>query len=176
MGYISDARSWRVNKSMENGVLTGILVPQPGVQPMPLAVEATESYPLDHQGIPKNFKKLYVGLYFGFCINIFLVNSFWKHQFSSVQPSLWSNSHICTCLYSLAIWTFVSKVTSLLFNTLSRFVIAFLLSSKHSFHWCFQTVVLAKTFSESLRDKPSQSWGKSTLNIHWKDWCLKLFQ
>ena len=30
----------------------------------------------------------------------------------------------------LTIWTFVNKVTSLLFNTLSRFVIAFLTSSK----------------------------------------------
>ena len=29
------------------------------------------------------------------------------------------------------IWTFVGKVTSLLFNTLSRFVIAFLPRSKH---------------------------------------------
>ena len=40
----------------------------------------------------------------------------WKHQFFSSQPSLWSNSH---------------TTTSLLFNTLSRFVIAFLPRSKH---------------------------------------------
>ena len=32
---------------------------------------------------------------------------------------------------ALTIWTFVSKATSLLFNTLSRFVIAFLPRSKH---------------------------------------------
>ena len=32
---------------------------------------------------------------------------------------------------ALTIWTFVVKVISLLFNMLSRFVIAFLLSSKH---------------------------------------------
>ena len=32
---------------------------------------------------------------------------------------------------ALTIWTFVSKVISLLFNTLSRFVIAFLPKSKH---------------------------------------------
>ena len=31
---------------------------------------------------------------------------------------------------ALTIWTFVGKVMSLLFNTLSRFVIAFLLTSK----------------------------------------------
>jgi len=54
----------------------------------------------------------------------------WKHQFSSAQASLWSNSHICTWLLektvSLTVWTFVSKVMSLLFNMCSRFVIAFL--------------------------------------------------
>ena len=53
-----------------------------------------------------------------------------KHQFSGIQPSLWSNSQIHTWLLgkaiALTIWTFVSKVMSLLFNTLSRFVIAFL--------------------------------------------------
>ena len=32
---------------------------------------------------------------------------------------------------ALAVWTFVSKVMSLLFNTLYRFVIAFLPRSKH---------------------------------------------
>ena len=53
-----------------------------------------------------------------------------KHQFFSTQPSLWSNSHICTWLHSLARWTFVGKVMSLLFNTLSRFVIAFLSRGK----------------------------------------------
>ena len=34
---------------------------------------------------------------------------------------------------ALTIWTFVGKVMSLLFNTLSRFVIAFLPRSKHFF-------------------------------------------
>ena len=59
----------------------------------------------------------------------------WKHQFFSAQPSLWSNSHIHTWLLdktiALTIWTFVGKVMSLLFNILSRFVIAFLPRSKH---------------------------------------------
>ena len=39
--------------------------------------------------------------------------------------------------------------------------------------WCLWTVVLEKTL-ESLGlqgDQTSQSWRKSTLNIHWKDWC-----
>ena len=39
---------------------------------------------------------------------------------------------------ALTIQTFVAKVTSLLFNTLSRFVIAFLPSSKHFFNFMAQ--------------------------------------
>ena len=40
-------------------------------------------------------------------------------------------SHPYVTLIALTIWTFVSKVMSLLFNMLSRFVIAFLPRSKH---------------------------------------------
>ena len=40
---------------------------------------------------------------------------------------------------TLAIWTFVSKVMSLLFNMLSRFVIAFLSRSKHLLILCLQS-------------------------------------
>ena len=54
---------------------------------------------------------------------------------SSVLAALWSNYHIHTWLLgknrALATWTFVSKVMSLLFNILSRFVITFLPRSKH---------------------------------------------
>ena len=55
-----------------------------------------------------------------------------KHQFFGPQPSLWFNSHIKTTgkTIALTIWTFVSKVMSLPFNMLSRFVIAFLPRSK----------------------------------------------
>ena len=56
-----------------------------------------------------------------------------KHQFFGVQP-LWSNSHICMTTgktKALTIWSFVSKVISLLFNMLSRFVITFLPRSKY---------------------------------------------
>ena len=52
--------------------------------------------------------------------------------FFGAQPSLWSNSHICTGkTIPLTIWTFVGKVMSLLFKMVCRFVIAFLLKSKH---------------------------------------------
>ena len=53
-----------------------------------------------------------------------------KHQFFSTQPFLWSNYNICTWLLerttALTRQIFVSKVMSLLFNMLSRFVLAFL--------------------------------------------------
>ena len=57
-----------------------------------------------------------------------------KHQIFGAQPSLWSNSHIHRWLtgktIALTRQTFVGKVMSLLFNTLSRLVIAFLPRSK----------------------------------------------
>ena len=70
-----------------------------------------------------------------------------KHQFFGTQLSLWSKDPMvsfyvrtCVVLHSymttgktkaLIRWTFVSKVMSLLFNMLSRLVIAFLPRSKH---------------------------------------------
>ena len=51
-----------------------------------------------------------------------------KHQFLDTQLTLWSNSHIHTWLLEKP--SFVGKVMSLLFNMLSRLVIAFLLRSK----------------------------------------------
>ena len=57
-----------------------------------------------------------------------------KHQFFGAQLSLWSNSHIHTITtgktIALTRWTFVGKVVSLLLNTLSRLLIAFLPRSK----------------------------------------------
>ena len=69
----------------------------------------------------------------------FFSTTFRKYQFFSTLPSLWSNS---IYLYmttgktiALTMWTFVNKVMSLVFNTLSRFVIAFLLRSKSLVYW-----------------------------------------
>ena len=57
-------------------------------------------------------------------------STFRKHQVFSAQPSLWSNSHVRTILQEktipLTIQNFFIKVMSLLFNMLSKFVIAFL--------------------------------------------------
>ena len=57
-----------------------------------------------------------------------------KHQFFSVQYSLRSSSHYYMTTgktIALTRQTFVDKVISLLFSTLSMFVIAFLPRSKH---------------------------------------------
>ena len=58
----------------------------------------------------------------------------WRHQFFGPQPSLWFSSHIHTWLLgkniALTMQTFW-KLISLLFNMLSRFVIAFLSRNKH---------------------------------------------
>ena len=58
-----------------------------------------------------------------------------KHQFFGYQPSLWSNTHICAWelekSYLSLYGCFVSKVMSLHFNILSRFVIAILPRSRH---------------------------------------------
>ena len=57
-----------------------------------------------------------------------------KHQFFSAQLSLWSNSHpYMTTGKTIALtkWTSFGTVMSMLFNMLSRFVIAFLPRSKH---------------------------------------------
>ena len=60
---------------------------------------------------------------------VFSSTIIWKHQFFSTQSSLWSNSHIYICtgkMIALTVLSFVIKVMSLNFNTLYRFVIAFL--------------------------------------------------
>ena len=71
---------------------------------------------------------------------VFFSPTIWRHHFSSTtgfQHSAFFMAHL-SYLYTtagktvdLTIWTFVSKVMSLLSNTLSSLVIAFLLSIKH---------------------------------------------
>ena len=81
-----------------------------------------------------------------------------KHQFFGTQPFLWFNSHIHTWLLekkkniALTIWPFVGKVTSLLFNMLSRFVIAFLPRNK-----CLLTLWLQSTSAVILEPKKIKS-------------------
>ena len=86
-----------------------------------LPVHIQSWFPLGLTGL---ISFLYKGL-----SRVFSSITIWKHQFFGVQPSLWSNSHISTCT-TKTIWTFAGKVMSLLFNTLSRFLISFLPRSK----------------------------------------------
>ena len=63
---------------------------------------------------------------------VFSSTTIWKHQFFGTQSFLWSNFpfvHDYLKNHSF-VWITVSKVISLLFNTLSRFAIVFLLRSK----------------------------------------------
>ena len=46
---------------------------------------------------------------------VFFSTTIWKHQFFGTQPSLWTNTHICTGkTIALTRWTFVDQVMSLL--------------------------------------------------------------
>ena len=70
---------------------------------------------------------------------VFSSTTIWKHQFFGMQPSLWSYPYMTTGkTIALTIWIFVDKVMSLLFNTLSRFVIAFIPRSKCPLIWRFR--------------------------------------
>ena len=100
-------------------------------------------YCLSHQGspFPMNIQgwfplglTVFISLLSKGLSRVFSSTTLQKHQFFGAQPSLWSNSHNRTWLLEkpeLTIPTFVSKVMALLFNMLSRFVIAFLSRSKH---------------------------------------------
>ena len=70
----------------------------------------------------------------------------WNHQFLSIQPSVWSKTHVSLYMtigkaIALTIWTFVDKVMSPLL--LSRFVIAFLPRSK-----CLNFVAAVTIYSD----------------------------
>ena len=61
-----------------------------------------------------------------------------RHQFFGAQPSLWFNCHMIQLSYvttgkiiAFTRWTFVGKVMSLLFSTVSRFVVALLCGPTH---------------------------------------------
>ena len=66
---------------------------------------------------------------------VFSNTTVWRHQFFGGLPFFTvhlSQTHLITTTIALTIRTFLNKVMSLLFNTLSRFVIAFLPRSKSS--------------------------------------------
>ena len=86
-----------------------------------------------------------------------------KHQFFGSQSSLRSNSHLYMTTgktIALAIQTFVGKVMALLFNKVSRFVIAFLPRSKCLLiSWLspLSAVILESKKIKSLRNRNDQT-------------------
>ena len=75
-----------------------------------------------------------------------------KHQFFDAQPffmvQLWHLYTTTRKTMALTIWPFVGKVTSLLFNTLSMFIVAFLPRRK-------QFYKILKKERETLREPPN---------------------
>ena len=104
-----------------------------------------------------------------------------KHQFFGTQLPLYSNSHIRICLLekNLALnrQTLVGKVMSLLFNMLSKLVIAFLPRRKHLLiswisinfngHWISMVFLLSDS---------SRVWETWFIGITKSDCCGKNFQ
>ena len=76
-----------------------------------------------------------ISLLFKELSRVFSSIAVWKHQFFCAPPSSWSTSHVHTWLLEKPqLWLdrpLLAKWLSLLFNTLSRFVIAFLPRSRH---------------------------------------------
>ena len=86
-----------------------------------LPINFQEWFPLGLTGLISLLSKWFSGVFSNTTVQ--------KHQFFSAQLSLWSNSPTYMTTgktTALTIWTFVTKVVSLLFNMLSRLVIPFL--------------------------------------------------
>ena len=106
---------------------------------------------------------------------VFFNTTIWKHQFFCAQPSLWSNSHICTWVLEkikdLTIQIFVGKAVSLLFNTLSRFVRAFLPRNKCLFiSW--QQLLSAAILQTSVPSPKGKVCPSEGCLGYWLWWCL----
>ena len=109
-------------------------------------------------------------------LRVFSSTTVWRHQFFSTQHFSLFSSHIHTWLLvktiALAQKTFVGKVMSLVFNTLSRFVTAFLPKSKHLLiSWLHSpsTVILGstkKSLSLFLFFTPSICYGTNGTGCH----------
>ena len=108
---------------------------------------------------------------------VFSSTTIQKHHFLGAQPSLWSNSHPSMTTRKnivLTIWTFVGKVMSLLFNTLSEFVIAFHPKSKHLLILWLKS--LSIVIVETKKIKSVQCFYFSPICLPWRHgtWCHDL--
>ena len=97
-----------------------------------------------------------------------------KHQFFSTLPSLkvqLSHLYMTTGkIIALTIWTFVSKVMSLLFNMLSRFVIAFLPRNKHLLISCLQSLYAVILEPKKIKSVSVSSFFPPSIchEVHWQ--------
>ena len=97
-----------------------------------------------------------------------------KHQLSDAQLSLWSSTHIYTWLeknIAFTRWTFLGTLISLLFNMLSRLVIAFLPRSKHLNFMA--TVTICSDFG-AQENKVFHCFHCFPIYLSWSDGTLKL--
>ena len=99
---------------------------------------------------------------------VFSSTTVWKPQFFGAHPSVWSSSHI-----ALTIQIFVGKVLSPLFNTLSRFVIAFLPRSK-CLHF-MAAVTIHSDFGAQVEDRMMMLTFSDPLTSITKAWILSAF-
>ena len=95
---------------------------------------------------------------------VFSSSTIGKQQFFSAQPSLCSNSHICTQLgktTALTTGIFVSKVMALPFNMLSSFVIAFLPRSRYLLISWLQSPSTVISKSKKIKSVPAATFTPS---------------
>ena len=132
-------------------ILCHLLLPSPSILPSIQAYLISQLFALGCQSIgastsasvfPMNIQDWFplgltglISLLYKRFSRVFSSTIVWRHQLFGTQPSLWFNSHSHTWLLektmALTRQTFVRKVMSLLFNMLSRLVIAFLPKSRH---------------------------------------------
>ena len=101
-----------------------------------------------------------------------------QYESTGFQPSLaayfmvrLSYPHMTTGKnIALTIWTFVSKVMLLLFNTLSSFVIAFLPRSKYLLTLWLKSSCI--NILEIKKIKSVTTWNFSPVALKWWDWVL----
>ena len=91
-----------------------------------------------------------------------------KHQFFSAQLSLWSSHPYMTTgkIMALTRWTFISKVMSLLFNMLSRFVI---FSSKKQASFNFMAAVTVLSDCGAQENKVCHCFHCLPIYFPWSD-------
>ena len=97
-----------------------------------------------------------------------------KHQFFGTQLSLWSSSHIhlhdSWKNHSFDYIDLVGKVMSLLFNTLSRLVIAFLPRNKHLFNFMAAVTICSDSGAQENKVCHCCLFSLYLFAMKWWDW------